>query len=79
MEPVLRCVYISLVTHYLCRNTLSQGALGCRHPWVLVQLGCDTLDKVLSPCVQLLSRVGLFVTPWTVAHQAVVIGSGASR
>ena len=26
-----------------------------------------------------LSRLRLLVTPWTVAHQAVVIGSGASR
>ena len=29
------------------------------------------LESILNACVHMLSRVRLFVTPWTLAHQAV--------
>ena len=49
----------------------SMGSQRVQHDWATEQQHCSwgPQHPSLSVCAQLLSCVGLFVTPWTVAHQ----------
>ena len=49
----------------------SMGSQKVQHGWATEQQHCSwgPQHPSLSVCAQLLSRVGLFVTPWTVARQ----------
>ena len=49
----------------------SMGSQRVQHDWVTEQQHCiwGPQHPSLSVCAQLLSCVGLFLTPWTVAHQ----------
>ena len=78
MLSIFLCAYWPTV-HLICRNIYSSLLPKCN--WVvylllliskyfLCILNCKLLSDVLQIVVHSLSRVQLFVTPWTAAHQA---------